>query len=88
MEAEKVSKNKIRNFILSLLISQGLTIYQHDITDRLAAIKVMEEHKLTFDDAISIIALKALGIKEIVSFDSDFDGLPGIKRIEPADVIS
>lgn len=87
MESKKVPMTKMRNFLLSLLISQGLAIYQHEIIDRLAAVKTMEEHKLTFDDAINVIALKALDIKEIVSFDTDFDGLPGIKRLEPKDVI-
>lgn len=87
MEASGITKSKMRNFLLSLLISQGLTIYQHDFIDRLAAIKIMQEYNLTFDDAINVIALKALNIKEIVSFDRDFNKIPEIKRLEPKDVL-
>lgn len=56
--------------------------------ERLSTIKIMKKHNLSFDDAINTIALKALKIKEIVSYDKDFDKPPGIKRIEPKDILT
>ncbi|MDO8554152.1 MAG: type II toxin-antitoxin system VapC family toxin [Candidatus Micrarchaeota archaeon] len=36
---------------------------------------------LSFGDASNIAIMKQLGIERIVSFDSDFDIIPGIRRI-------
>lgn len=47
----------------------------------------MEKHKLDFDDAVTYFIAKSLGVKEIVSFDRDFDNLLGIKRVEPKDIL-
>lgn len=35
----------------------------------------------SYADALSISVMKSRGIKKIVSFDSEFDRVPGIKRI-------
>lgn len=39
--------------------------------------------KFDFPDAISIVLMEDLGIEEIASYDTDFDGWPGIRRVEP-----
>jgi len=36
---------------------------------------------LSFTDAISVAVMRDLGIEVIYSFDSDFDGIPGIVRL-------
>ncbi len=38
---------------------------------------------LDFEDALSAAHMERQGISEIVTYDRDFDRLPGIKRIEP-----
>ena len=38
---------------------------------------------LDFEDALSVAHMERQGISEIVTYDRDFDRLPGIKRIEP-----
>lgn len=43
----------------------------------------MENSNLDFDDSTSIAAMRKLGIREVVSFDRDFDKISGIARIEP-----
>ena len=43
----------------------------------------MESSGLSFDDSTSVAAMKRLGIKEVVSFDHDFDKVRTITRIEP-----
>jgi predicted nucleic acid-binding protein len=36
-----------------------------------------------FQDALSVAHMERRNISEIVSYDRDFDALPGIKRVEP-----
>ncbi len=43
----------------------------------------MESSGLSFDDSTSVATMKRLGIKEIVSFDHDFDKVRAMTRIEP-----
>lgn len=38
---------------------------------------------LDFEDALSVAHMERQGISEIVTYDRDFDRLPGIKRIDP-----
>jgi uncharacterized protein len=40
-------------------------------------------HNLPFADAYYIVAMRKMGTDTIISFDADFDGVPGITRIEP-----
>jgi len=38
---------------------------------------------LDFADALSIAYVEEQGSAEILSYDTDFDRIPGIKRVEP-----
>lgn len=38
---------------------------------------------LDIEDAVTIAHMEAEGIKELLSYDTDFDRKPNIKRIEP-----
>jgi predicted nucleic acid-binding protein len=38
---------------------------------------------LDFEDALLVAHMDEQGVHEIVSYDSDFDRIPGITRIEP-----
>ena len=46
-----------------------------------AALFLAEEQGLGFTDAIACVLMKRKGLKEIYSFDHDFDRVAGIKRI-------
>ena len=60
---------------------------------RLRLVKVKSRHfeaglqifrtyeRLSFTDAVSVAVMRDLGIEVIYSFDSDFDGIPGIVRL-------
>lgn len=41
------------------------------------------EHDISFADACHAALMERLKLDEIVSFDGDFDRMPGIKRVEP-----
>jgi predicted nucleic acid-binding protein len=87
MENRNVQTSKILRFLLALTSSKGLSIYNHTFTDRILAANTMLKSGLTFDDSMVMIAVKALKAKSVVSFDSHFDDLKGIKRVEPKDLI-
>ena len=87
MESRNVQTSKILRFLLALRGSKGLSIYDHTFNDRILAANVMLKSNLTFDDSMVTVAMKALKIESIVSFDSHFNGVKGIKRVEPKDLI-
>ena len=43
----------------------------------------VQHPRLDFEDALSVAQMEHLGIAEIVSYDRDFDHVPGIVRQEP-----
>ena len=46
------------------------------------AINAMKESNLDPRDAIHLASMKKAGVTQIISLDSDFDKIPGIKRIK------
>jgi predicted nucleic acid-binding protein len=87
MQRYKAKPSDIRKFFMNMMIFDGLTIYEVNLIDRILATKLMENHKLRFDDALNFFVMKSLGLNEIISFDTDFDKLPGIKRLEPEEAL-
>lgn len=87
MESRNVQVGKILRFLLALKASKGLSIYNHTFNDRILAANAMLKNNLTFDDSMVTIAMKALKTESVVSFDSHFSNLKGIKRIEPKDLL-
>jgi predicted nucleic acid-binding protein len=73
----------IRRFFASLVLYKGLLVHDIDLKGRILATEEMDSGGLSFDDSTSVIAMRRLGIKKIVSFDRDFDKVQGIERIEP-----
>jgi len=49
-------------------------------------VDILEGPKLYPRDAIHIASMKTRGIDPIISQDTDFDGIHGIERIDPADM--
>jgi predicted nucleic acid-binding protein len=47
------------------------------------AINFYRDKNINFIDAYNVSYMRAYGIKEVYSFDKDFDKLEDIKRIEP-----
>ena len=78
-----ISLEVMEDFILEVVNSKGINIYETNMKDRLEAMKFMKQYKLDYEDALTLQAAIASGSKEIVSFDKHFDGIEEIKRIEP-----
>lgn len=88
MESRGSSPSDIGKFFSSLLIFKGLVIYNLGLQGRISATSEMEKSKLDFDDATSLATMKRQRIKEIVSYDHDFDNIQGITRLEPGTVLA
>lgn len=50
----------------------------------LRALEVYAAHaQLDFEDALTVAHMERLNIEEVLSYDRDFDAVPGVTRIEP-----
>lgn len=38
---------------------------------------------LDFEDVLTVAHMERLGLSELFSYDRDFDGIPGVQRLEP-----
>ena len=81
----KIKKDYYRNVrveIINFLLSFD-EIYYVDDEDYLNAIRLMQDYKYTinYSDCLILLSMVKNGITTIVSFDSDFNRVDGIKRI-------
>ena len=81
----KIKKDYYRNVrveIINFLLSFD-EIYYVDDNDYLNAIKLMQDYKYTinYSDCLILLSMVKNEINTIVSFDSDFNRVDGIKRI-------
>ena len=81
------STEYMKKFILSIGNMKGLKIARFTPSILLFTVSLMEKYNLDFDDSLQIAYMKAFGIREIVSFDSDFDKVTEIERVEPKDIL-
>lgn len=88
MENEGKRPADISLFLSSLLGYGSLEVYFLSLYDRIEATRHMQKFKLDFDDSTAYQAMKNLNVKQIVSFDRDFDKISDIERIEPEQAIS
>jgi len=64
-----------------LLYAPHVAIYGVDLGMCREALRVAETNYIGFSDAVAYVAMLRSGIREIYSFDRDFDKLSGIKRV-------
>lgn len=69
-------------------ISALVNLMEFDEKVLLAALNLIEMTGVRGRDAVHVATAQVTGISEIVSTDSDFDDIPGIKRIDPIDLMS
>jgi len=76
----------LKIFLRSIGNMKGLSIYNTDLRDEIAVIDEMDAG-LDFDDALQSYVTRKLNL-EIISFDRHFDGIEGLNRLRPKDVLS
>lgn len=74
--------DEIRARLLPLLTLRGLHLPQKRVYVHALDIYASSLF-LDFEDAVAAAHMERIGIKEILSYDRDFDRLPGISRVEP-----
>jgi len=74
-------KDKIRNALLPLLELPGIVLPGKRRFRKVFDLYV--ERNLPFADAYHATLMEHLGLSEIATFDSDFDRIPGIRRVTP-----
>jgi predicted nucleic acid-binding protein len=76
----------LKTFLKSIGRFKGLSIYSTTLDDEISAINEMETG-LDFDDSLQSYVVKKFNLK-IVSFDKHFDGIAGLSRLRPEDIIN
>ncbi len=67
--------------IEALLSKNNIHVYPVDQVDYIEALEIARDHIIGLNDALAVLLMKRYGIKEIYSYDSDFDKIEWIKRI-------
>ena len=77
----KVSKKEIHELLQPILDLRGLKLDFRDIFS--LAFDLYSKKNISFADAFNACFMAKQGIKEVYSYDRDFDRIEGIKRIIP-----
>lgn len=77
----RLSKNKVQEAILPLLLLPGIKLNGKRIYKKVFELYV--EKNLPFADAYHIALMEKLKINQVISFDREFDRVRGITRTEP-----
>lgn len=74
--------DEIRSRLLPIISLRGLKLKNKKIY--LKALDFYAQYKtLDFEDVLTLAFMEKKGIKQIYSYDSDFDGITNIERVEP-----
>ena len=76
-----MTRERIRDLIEPIIESRGLRLPNKSMYAR--AFDLYCVNKMGFADAFNVAYMEARGIHEVYSYDTDFDRLPRIKRVEP-----
>ena len=77
----EVPRPRIKELLLLVLRMRGLRLPSKTLC--IAALDIFAEQNISYVDAFNAAYMKAKGIKEIYSWDKDFDHFEGITRIAP-----
>jgi uncharacterized protein len=77
---------RIKELLLPILGMHGLRLPAKTLC--IAALNLFAERNISYADAFNAVYMQSKGITEVYSWDTDFDRIKGITRIEPAGVIS
>ena len=77
----KVSRNDILEMVSAIINLEGLIVELKDVFT--PALKLFADKNISFADAFNASIMKSKNIAEIYSYDTDFDKIEKIKRVEP-----
>ena len=76
-----MSPRELTDFVLSLYILDNLKIYGVSEAEYFVATDLAADLKMDPNDALAVDFMRRNGIGEIYSFDKDFEGKEGVKRL-------
>lgn len=77
----RLAKERVADALITLLTLDGIRL---DDKDRvLSALAHYRDHDVDFIDAYHVQFMRDRGVQVIYSYDTDFDTIPGIRRLEP-----
>lgn len=80
-KAYKLSRSKIAEIVAKILNTPNIELQEKEIL--LATLRLYELKKIDFIDAYHAISMQAKDISSLHSYDTDFDSIPSLKRLEP-----
>lgn len=68
------------------IVASDVPVHSVELEALVVALTLLDEHPdLPTRDAVHVVTARNRGIDLIISTDKDFDRLPGLERIDPAD---
>ncbi len=77
----RATRDEVKEALLGFIELRGVVVL--DISVWRIAFDLFLATKLSLVDAYHVAYMQVHGITEIISFDTDFDAIPGITRVEP-----
>lgn len=78
----RLSHEEVRGRLLPILTLRGLRLPQKRIYLRALDLYASSPF-LDFEDSLAIAHMERRGVRELLSYDRDFDRVQGIQRVEP-----
>ncbi len=78
---------RVLEFLRAIEGSQGLSVYDSEVSDEISTAILSQKIGRDFDDALQYFVAMKIGAEAIVSFDRHFDNLD-IPRLEPSEVLT
>jgi predicted nucleic-acid-binding protein len=77
----KTGKDTIRDLVVELMRIRGLALDDSSLVRE--ALDIYVGRNVSYTDAVTAVEMKRNGILQVISFDHDFDRIPGVTREEP-----
>lgn len=77
----QVPRKKIRELLLPIIFLRGLKLEHRKVYGR--ALDIYGSTNLSFADAFNVAFMEERQVREIYSYDADFDRIDNLKRLEP-----
>ena len=78
----RLTHEEIRERLLPILTLRGVRLPQKRVC--ISALDIYAASpSFDFEDALAVAHMEQAGVTEIVSYDRDFDRVPGVQRVEP-----
>jgi len=77
----RMPRSMIRDLLLPVIELPGIRLANKGLYQEIFSLYV--DSKIDFIDAHNAVVMQRLGLKDIYSYDKDFNRVPGVNRLEP-----